>query len=152
MSDDWYMMVISRRRKYLRKTLKPKNLWSTKRDTTSIPRSNPGFPRKLGITKNSQRFATPKKSRPPELIQSNLRKMKRCHSNKELFKGPVQSSNTKDSQSDAVYIYVLYSFTIVRLLVYPVPKPSRLVNCWISLKFTGKTIKNTCTLSQTLIP
>ena len=93
-------------------------------DTTSIPRSNPGFPRKLGITKNSQRFATPKKSRPPELIQSNLRKMKRCHSNKELFKGPVQSSNTKDSQSDAVYIYVLYSFTVVRLLVYPVPKPS----------------------------
>ena len=142
MSDDWCMMVISRRWKCLRGNLKnPNTLWSAKRDTTSTSRSNPGFPRKLGITKNSQRFATPK-SRPPGLVQSNLRKMKRCHSNKELFKGPVQSSNTKDSQSDAVYIYVLYSFTVVRLLVYPVPKPSRLVNCWISLKFTGKTIQN----------
>ena len=88
------------------------------------PEAIPDFHESLGLPKNSQRFATPKKSRPPELIQSNLRKMKRCHSNKELFKGPVQSSNTKDSQSDAVYIYVLYSFTVVRLLVYPVPKPS----------------------------
>ena len=118
------MMVISRRwKKCLRKNLKPENLWSTRRDTTSKPRSNPGFPQKLGITKNGQRLATPR-SQPPGLVQSNLRKMKRCHSNKELFKGPVQSSNTKDSQSDAVYIYVLYSFTVVRLLVYPVPKPS----------------------------
>ena len=59
--------------------------------------------------------------------------MKRCQSPKELFKGPVQSSNTiaKDSQSDAVYINVLYSFTVVCLLVYPVPKrslPGKLLN------------------------
>ena len=92
------------------------------------PESIPDYHESLGLPKNSQRSATPR-SQPPELVHLDLQKIVRCHSEKELVKGPVQSSNKKDSQSDALYTCVLYSFTIVRLLVYPVPKPSRLVNC-----------------------
>ena len=47
-----------------------------------------------------------------------------------LLKGTLQRTgivvehNAESMQSGAVYIFVLYSFTFVRLLVYPVPKPS----------------------------
>ena len=113
-----------------------KTLWSTKRDTTSTSNDNPGLPQKIGITRkqseigenlglpeNSQRLATPR-SKTARFSPTTLAENEGCHSKKWLIKGPVQSSNKKDSQSDAVYIYVLYSFTVVRLLVYPVPKPS----------------------------
>ena len=45
--------------------------------------------------------------------------------------GTVVEHNRKETQSDAVYINVLYSFTVVCLLVYPVPKlslPGKLLN------------------------
>ena len=44
---------------------------------------------------------------------------------KELLKGPVQSSNTntEEVQSGAVYIICFFVyFTVVCILVYPVPK------------------------------
>ena len=38
--------------------------------------------------------------------------------------GTIVEHKTEEMQSGAVYIIVLYSFTVVCLLVYPVPKPS----------------------------
>ena len=45
--------------------------------------------------------------------------------------GTIVEHKTEEMQSGAVYIIVfLYSFTVVRLLVYPVPKnPPYLVEC-----------------------
>ena len=109
---------------------------NTKRDTTSTSNNNPGLPRKnwdyqeqteisenSGLPEKSQGLATPR-SKPLGLVQQHWRKNEGYRSKKWLIKGPVQSSNKKDLQSDAVYIHVLYSFTVVRLLVYPVSKPS----------------------------
>ena len=111
-----------------------KTLRSTKRDTTSTSENKPGFPRKLGIARkyseisenlglpeNSQRLATPR-SKPLGLVQPNWRKMKDVTRRSNWSKDRYSRRTKKDSQSDAVYIYVLYSFTVVRLLVYPVPK------------------------------
>ena len=105
-----------------------------------LPEEQTEISEKSGLPEKSQGLATPR-SKPLGLVQQHWQKNEGYHSKKWLIKGPVQSSNKKDLQSDAVYIHVLYSFTAVCLLVYPVPKPSRLVNCWISLKFTGKTIQ-----------
>ena len=141
-----------------------KTLRSTKRDTTSTSKNNPGFPRKIGIARkqseisenlglpeNSQRLATPR-SQPLGLVQPNWRKMKdvtrRRNCSKDRYSRRTQRIR---NLMQCIFMFCIVLQSCVYLYTQ-FQNPPRLVNCWISLKFTGKTIKNTFTLSQILIP
>ena len=113
-----------------------KTLRSTKRDTTSTSNNNPGLPRKIGIARkqseisenlglpeNSQRLATPR-SKPLGLVQPHWRKMKDAIQRSDWSKDRYSRRTKRTHNSMQCIFYVLYSFTVVRLLVYPVPKPS----------------------------
>ena len=148
-----------------RKNLKTsKSLRSTKRDTTSTSNNNPGLPRKIGIARkqseisenlglpeNSQRLATPR-SQTLGSVQPDWPKMKdvtrRRNWSKDRYSRRTQRIR---SLMQCIFMFCIVLQSCVYLYTQ-FQNPPRLVNCWISLKFTGKTIKNTFTLSQILIP
>ena len=131
--DDWQLgdhkkLMIAENKIWLaeRTSRNFKSRRNTERDTTSTSNDNPGLPgkywdcheklglpeeqteisEKSGLPEKSQGLAKPR-SKPLSLVQQHWQKKNEgYHSKKWLIKGPVQSLNKKDLQSDAVYIHV----------------------------------------------
>ena len=119
-----------------------KSLRNTKRDTTSTSNNNPGLPRKIGIARKQSGISNTKiqtaRFSPTTLAGKMKDTIQRNDWSKDRY-----SRRTKRTYNPMQCIFMFCIVLQPYVYLYTqFQKPSRLVNCWISLKFTGKTIKN----------
>ena len=142
MSDVWQPEIT----RFLRNFEPTKNS-GIQRDTTSLPRSNPGFPWKyeVGITRQWSGIYNTWK-----IAAARVNQIKYCETWRDVnyqrsCSKDRYSRRTQSQRKHSLMQCILMFCIVLQSYVYlytQFQNPPYLVNCWILLKFTGKTIKN----------
>ena len=146
MLDDWCLMFNSRRSLDVWENFEPTKTLGYKGTPHLYLEAIPDFHENisLGLPNNGQRFTTPK------IAAARINLIKYCENWRDVnhqrsCSKDRYSRRTQSQRKHSLMQCILMFCIVLQSYVYlytQFQNPPYLVNCWISLKFTGKTIKN----------